>query len=85
MGKVLIDGVQYVPAPVCKLKPQQFSALIRTAREIRKETLSEAADAVGTSKSYLWELERGTSSPTLGLLQKLLTHYGIRFEQIAEL
>jgi len=30
-------------------------------------TLQQLADAVGSSKSYIWELERGTSNPTLPL------------------
>lgn len=80
---VTINGERYVPAANAKLKRQPFAELITKAREQANETLDEAAAALGTSKSYVWELESGRSQPTLGLLQVILRHYGLSFEQLA--
>lgn len=81
---VTINGERYVPAANAKLKRQPFAELITKAREQANETLDEAASALGTSKSYVWELEGGRSQPTLGLLQVILRHYGLSFDQIAQ-
>lgn len=80
---VEINGERYVPAANARLKRQPFAELITKAREQARESLDEAAEAIGTSKSYVWEMEAGRSQPTLGLLQIILRHYGLAFEQIA--
>lgn len=80
---VEINGERYVPAASAKLKRQPFAELITKARELACESLDTASEAIGTSKSYLWELESGRSQPTLGLLQTILKHYGLAFDQIA--
>ena len=80
---VEINGERYVPVANAKLKRQPFAELITKAREQACESLDEAAVAIGTSKSYVWEMESGRSQPTLGLLQAILKHYGLTFEQIA--
>jgi transcriptional regulator with XRE-family HTH domain len=48
------------------------------------ETLEEAAKAIGTTKSRIWELEHGDTMPRLPMLQKILKHYGLRFDEIAD-
>ena len=44
---------------------------IRMARMRKKATLQELADAVGSSKSYIWELETGNKNPSARLLHKI--------------
>jgi len=49
-----------------------FGELIRTKREQRKLSVREAAEAVGTNPSYLYELEQGkTVNIRLPLAAKL--------------
>lgn len=79
---VEIDGKRFVPEQTGKLRRQPFSELITHARNVTGESLDEAATAIGITKSYLWELEQGGSQPTLPLVQMILRHYGLRFEQI---
>ena len=80
---VEVNGLRYAPAFNKVLKVQKFNLLLRAARKASGESLEEVAKSVGSTKSYMWELERGPAQPTLGLLQRLLWHYGLEFEQIA--
>lgn len=42
------------------------------------ESLQQVADAVGLSKTHVWELEKGRSkNPTTDLLTKLADHFGV--------
>ncbi len=40
--------------------------LLRETRKSRGLTLQQLADIVGTSKSYVYEVEAGISEPTIG-------------------
>lgn len=85
MPEVIVDGVRYLPMKRKTTKHQRpLSELIKDAREVKRESLEEAARHIGIVKPYLWELEQGTSQPTLPVLQKLLYHFGIEFNEIAE-
>ena len=81
---VMINGTRFVAEREPTFRKLQFHELIRTAREQNMETLEEAASAIGTTKSRLWELEQGRTNPTLPTLQKILRHYGLLFDEIAD-
>lgn len=56
---------------------------IRLLRENAGESLSQAAAHIGTSKPYLWDMERGnTANPTLRMLRGLSAHYGVSVAKI---
>jgi transcriptional regulator with XRE-family HTH domain len=78
---VVIDGVDYIPKP--RIRPgQTFPQALKTARDNSGETLEQVANAVGTTKSHMWTLERGDCEPRMGLIKGLLDHYGLRFEDV---
>lgn len=80
--RVEINGVLYAPVrkPARHLKP--LPTLLKGIRELRQESLDEAADGIGISKSHLWGLEQGKNQPKLDVLQALLNYYGIEFSEI---
>lgn len=56
---------------------------IRALRELKGESLSQAALSIGTTKPHLWDIERGHSSnPTLRMLRGLSSHYGVSIAKI---
>lgn len=59
-----------------------LGGLLKDLRLKKGESLQDAADAVGISKTHFWDLERGASSnPSIDLLTKIANHYkvSIRF------
>lgn len=82
--EVFIDGIRYLPESQKSETPRQFHELIVSARELKQETIEEAARNIGTTKSNLWELENGRQVPRLPTVQKVLKYYGISFDEIAE-
>jgi len=53
-----------------------LSEKLRELRLRKRESLQEVADAVGVSKTHIWELEKGTSAnPSMDLLGKLADHF----------
>lgn len=51
---------------------------LRELRTRKRESLQQLADAVGASKAHIWELETEKSTnPSLDLLKKIATHFGI--------
>jgi len=47
-------------------------------RSKKGESLQQTADALGITKTHIWELEKGKSSnPTAELLKKLADHYKV--------
>ena len=84
MMDVIINGVKFIPRRLPKNKKIPFHILIKAAREENMETMDEAAKAIGTTKSRIWELEQGNTVPRLPMLQKILNHYGFRFDEIAD-
>jgi transcriptional regulator with XRE-family HTH domain len=81
---IMINGVRFVAERTPTNLKMQFHELIKTARKQNMETIEEAAQAIGTTKSRIYELEQGGAMPRLPLLQKILKHYGLSFDQIAE-
>ena len=82
--EVMIDGVRYLPERTKAKKKKPFHKLIAEAREMKRETLDEAAQGIGTTKSHLWTLERGDSSPRLPMIQNALRYYGLSFDEISD-
>ncbi len=51
---------------------------LKELRVRKGQSLQQVADAIGASKAHIWELESNRSrNPSLDLLQKLATHFGI--------
>lgn len=83
MAEVIVDGVRYVPERKRHAKQLPFCELMKNARKARRESLEDVAIAVGSAKAYIWELERGSSQPTLPLLQRIVRYLNIDFDEIA--
>ena len=50
---------------------------LKELRVKKGQSLQQVADAIGSSKAHIWELESNRSqNPSLDLLQKLAGHYG---------
>lgn len=79
---VMINGRRFVAERPDKTKKTPFYELIKSAREQNMESLETAAKSIGTTKSNLWNLEQGTSMPGLPMLQRILKHYDIKFDEI---
>jgi transcriptional regulator with XRE-family HTH domain len=55
-----------------------FGKRIKALRSKKKQSLQKIADAVGVSKTHIWELETGRSrNPSVGLLVKLADYYKV--------
>lgn len=51
---------------------------IKDLRLKRGESLQATADAVGTSKAHIWQIERGKAdNPSIGLIRKLADHFSV--------
>ncbi len=62
-----------------------LGSLIKWARKNSKMTLQQLADQVGSSKSYIWELENNRSEPSLWLAGQISNALGIRLQLMARL
>jgi transcriptional regulator with XRE-family HTH domain len=51
--------------------PQAIGAAVRSLRQARGLTLEALADAAGMNVTYLSDIERGRSNPTIGKLGDL--------------
>ena len=55
-----------------------FGVRLRRLRLRKGQSLQQLADAVGSSKAHIWELEAGKSAnPSIALLTKLADHFGV--------
>ena len=54
-----------------------FGDWLRAARKLHGMTLQEAADRAQITKSYLWELERGTRNPTIAVASRATRVFGV--------
>lgn len=52
---------------------------IKTARKARNWSLRELAKACGLSYQFLWDVETGRRTPSLGALQRIADALGIAF------
>lgn len=55
-----------------------IAARLRELRMKKGKSLQEVADAVGVSKTHVWELEKGrTENPSLEMLTKLADYFKV--------
>jgi transcriptional regulator with XRE-family HTH domain len=55
-----------------------LAARLKQLRGKEKKSLQEIADAVGSSKAHIWDLETGKSkNPTMELLTKMAKHFKV--------
>lgn len=55
-----------------------IGAQIAELRRSRGESLQDVADAVGVTKTHIWELERGRSAnPSLNVIRGLADHFKV--------
>lgn len=80
---VVIDGTRYIAERPQHKERRPLAELVAEARDANGQTLEQAASAIGSTKSHMLAIERGTE-PRLPMLQKLLRHYGITFDEIAD-
>lgn len=60
-----------------------LSNKLKGLRINRKESLQDTANAVGVTKTHIWELEKGKSAnPSAELLSKLADHYGVTIDYL---
>jgi transcriptional regulator with XRE-family HTH domain len=60
-----------------------FKKFVWLARKAIGYTLERAAEEIGCSKSYVWELENGKSEPSLRIAAKIAKAYAVDLNQIA--
>lgn len=57
---------------------EKFGEKLRKARTARKATLEDLAEAIGSSKAYVWQLEnKKNARPSAELLLKIANFLGI--------
>ncbi len=57
---------------------QKFSEKLRKIRTSKNKTLEELAEAIGSSKAYVWQLENKTAAkPSAEMLLKLSNYFSI--------
>lgn len=55
-----------------------LGARLKELRVRNRQSLQQVADAVGASKTHIWDLERGESrNPSMELLDKLANHFKV--------
>ena len=55
-----------------------LGAKLKELRVRKKESLQQVADAIGSSKAHVWELETGKSkNPSIDSLNKLAEHFNV--------
>jgi transcriptional regulator with XRE-family HTH domain len=60
-----------------------LAAMLKRLRLRNRQSLQEVADAVGASKTHVWDLETGRSSnPSVELLTKLAKHFQVRIADL---
>lgn len=56
---------------------------LKELRVRHRQSLQEVADAIGASKTHVWDLETGRSSnPSMELLTKLANHFKVRIADL---
>ena len=80
---VVIDGVEYLPRARLELMPMEFGEFLKATRKAVRYSLDTAAEKIGCSKSYIWELENGRSEPSLMMAKCIGEAYGLALETLA--
>jgi transcriptional regulator with XRE-family HTH domain len=62
--------------------PQAIGAVVRSLRQARGLTLEALADAAGMNVTYLSDIERRRSNPTIGKLGDLAKALDIRVSEL---
>lgn len=84
--RVVIDGIEYVPAPASFDGDSFFltlGAMLRQRRKACHLTLDAAAKRVPCSKSYLWEVEHDKGEPSFRIVAALSRITGTPLESLA--
>lgn len=62
---------------------ETFGTRVKELRKARKLTLEELADKVGSTKSYMWELEnKRNANPSAWIVHKLARALDVTFDQL---
>jgi transcriptional regulator with XRE-family HTH domain len=62
-----------------------FGARIAALRRDAKQSLQDVADAVGVTKTHIWELEKGrTANPSLSVIKGIADHFGVSVTSLVE-
>lgn len=61
---------------------KELGMRIRFLREKRKMTLEDLEFEAGVNKNYLSDLERGNRNPTLKILTRIASAFGITLEEL---
>ena len=62
-----------------------FGARIAELRRSHEESLQDVADAVGVTKTHIWELERGrTANPSLAVIKGIADHFGVSIASLVD-
>lgn len=62
-----------------------FAARIAELRRNAKESLQDVADAVGVTKTHIWELERGRSAnPSFSVIKGLADHFQVSVASLVD-
>lgn len=60
-----------------------LAARLKALRVKNRQSLQDVADAIGASKTHVWDLETGRSSnPSIDLLTKLANHFKVRIADL---
>lgn len=62
--------------------PRALGAAVRAQRHARDLTLEELAGAAGMHVTYVSDIERGKSSPTVGKLGDIARAFGMRLSAL---
>lgn len=61
-----------------------LGAIVHGQRKLQRRTLQEVAEKAKTSKSYLWEIERGNCAPSFVLVVRLCSVLDIDVRMLAD-
>ncbi len=81
--RVEIDGVGYFPRADVEMMPSTFGEFLKRVRKSVSFSLDAASDAIGCSKSYLWEMENDRSEPSLRMASDISKTYGVELITLA--
>lgn len=58
------------------------SKIIKKLRKSQRLTLEEVANGIGSTKSYIWELEDGRTNPGLNTLINLADFFDVTIDEL---
>lgn len=68
--------------PIQPPTPQALGSAVRALRQARGLTLEALADQAGMNVTYLSDIERGRSNPTIGKLGDLAIVFDVRVSEL---